>query len=127
MDLYYADPAQHLIMTGRIYIDDLDRDLSDLSNISDLDHDLSDLSVRSVEACATVVVEACHSVVSYRRPANPGRKLFCPRRGEMCVTHTGTVIISAYLVPRTAYQSVRKYLVVELFGRATLRAACQAD
>ena len=40
VDLYYADPAQHLMTAGE-ELDDLDHDLSDPS---DLDHDLSDLS-----------------------------------------------------------------------------------
>ena len=46
LDLYYTDPAQHLITAGQD-LDGLDRNLSDLS---DLDRDLSDLSVRRVEA-----------------------------------------------------------------------------
>ena len=48
--LIYTDPAQHLKTAGQV-LDDLDRDLSDLSNLdrdisdlSDLDLDLSDLS-----------------------------------------------------------------------------------
>ena len=44
MDLYYTDPAQHLITAGWD-LDDLDRDLSDLYDLSDLDRDLSDLYV----------------------------------------------------------------------------------
>ena len=46
VDLYYTDPAQYLIMIGS-ELDDLDRDLSDLSvRLDDLERYLSDLSVR---------------------------------------------------------------------------------
>ena len=38
----YADPAQ-LLTTAAEEPDDLDRDLSGLSELDDLDHDLSDL------------------------------------------------------------------------------------
>ena len=41
-DLYHTDPAQLRITAGQD-LDDLDRDLSDLSVRSDLDHDISDL------------------------------------------------------------------------------------
>ena len=43
LDLYYTVPAQRLITAGQD-LDDLDRDISDLSDLSDLDRDLSDLS-----------------------------------------------------------------------------------
>ena len=42
LDMYYVDPGQHLTTAGE-ELDDLDRDLSDLS-VDDLDRDLSDLS-----------------------------------------------------------------------------------
>ena len=43
LDLYYADPRQPFTTAGE-ELDDLDRDLSDLSVGGDLDHDLSDIS-----------------------------------------------------------------------------------
>ena len=56
LDLYYEDPAQHLITAGQA-IDDLDRDLCDLSeDVDDLDRDVCDLS----DVCKDIKLSLIH-------------------------------------------------------------------